>query len=300
MPALPNYPAHRQLVAPLRETAQLWRLVAGGLMAFAVYLLCTQVLYRALFNLWAARGDIDPVYALVSGTTPGAMYALLFGFGFMSLGVILARRLVHHRQWDTLTGPLGQALRQFWRVFCMLLLLNAALIALPPWDWGAPFVPNLDPGRWLVLLPLSLLAVLVQAGSEELVFRGYLQQQLAARFDSPVVWMLLPSVMFGLGHYLPEANGSNAGLIALWAVAFGILMADLTARAGTLGPAIAVHLVNNASAMLIVSLPDELSGLSLYLSPFSAENEAALREWLPVDFAMMFVSWLAARLAIRR
>ena len=62
----------------------------------------------------------------------------------------------------------------------------------------------------------------------------------------------------------------------------------------------AVHFWNNVGAILIVSLPDELSGLALYLSPFSMEDTEALRAWLPVDFAMMFVLWLAARVAIRR
>ncbi|MCX8226128.1 MAG: CPBP family intramembrane metalloprotease, partial [Sulfitobacter sp.] len=81
---------------------------------------------------------------------------------------------------------------------------------------------------------------------------------------------------------------------------FGILMADLTARAGSLGPAIAVHLCNNVAAILITSMPDDLSGLALYLTPFSMEDTEAMRAWLPVDFALMLVSWLAARLAIRR
>ena len=77
-------------------------------------------------------------------------------------------------------------------------------------------------------------------------------------------------------------------------------MADLTARAGTLGPAIAVHFVNNVTAILIVSMPDNLSGLALYLSPFSLADTEAVRAWLPVDFGFMLVSWLTARLAIRR
>ena len=81
---------------------------------------------------------------------------------------------------------------------------------------------------------------------------------------------------------------------------FGVLTADLTARAGTLGPAIALHFINNVSAMLIVSLPDDLSGLALYVVPFSLEDTAAVRAWLPVDFALMIVFWLAARLAIKR
>ena len=89
-------------------------------------------------------------------------------------------------------------------------------------------------------------------------------------------------------------------LIALWAGMFGLLMADLTARAGTLGPAIAVHLANNASALLLVSLPDSLNGLALYVTPIPMSDTELLRIWMPVDFAMFIVFWLAARLAIRR
>jgi hypothetical protein len=67
-----------------------------------------------------------------------------------------------------------------------------------------------------------------------------------------------------------------------------------------LGPAIAVHFWNNVSAILIISLPDGLSGLALYLTPFSMNDTAQIRAWLPVDFAITLVFWLAARLAIRR
>ncbi len=106
--------------------------------------------------------------------------------------------------------------------------------------------------------------------------------------------------MFALGHYLPQEAGGNALPIALWSGVFGILMADITARAGTLGPAIALHLFNNMIALLIVSLPDSLSGLSLYLLPYSMADTEHLRAWLAVDFATMFVTWLLARLALRR
>jgi membrane protease YdiL (CAAX protease family) len=150
------------------------------------------------------------------------------------------------------------------------------------------------------MLPLSLFVVLIQVSAEEIVFRGYVQQQLAARFKSPLIWMVLPSVLFAFGHYLPDTAGENAVMIAVWAGVFGIMMADLTARSGTLGPAVAVHLWNNVSAILIISLPGDLSGLALYLAPFGMEDAAAMRAWLPVDFALMFVSWLAARLALRR
>jgi membrane protease YdiL (CAAX protease family) len=209
-------------------------------------------------------------------------------------------RVVHDRHIGAVLGDWPLLVSQFRDVLILLILLNVAVWVLPPWDWGAPFVSNLSLSTWMMLLPISLLAVFVQISAEEVLFRGYLQQQLAARFSSPLVWMVLPAVVFGWGHYLPESDGVVAGPVALWAVVFGILMADLTARAGTLGPAIAVHLVNNVSAMMLVSLPDGFSGLALYLAPFSMEDTDMILAWLPVDFVFMIVSWLAARLAIRR
>jgi membrane protease YdiL (CAAX protease family) len=147
---------------------------------------------------------------------------------------------------------------------------------------------------------VSLLVVLIQTSAEEIVFRGYIQQGLAARFKSPAVWILGPSALFALGHYLPAEAGENALLITLWAGVFGCMMADLTARAGTLGPAIAVHFFNNVTALLVFASPTSLYGLSLYLMPYEMSDGAALRPWLAVDFAMMLVTWLTARLAIRR
>ena len=97
----------------------------------------------------------------------------------------------------------------------------------------------------------------------------------------------------------PALAGENAAIIALWAAIFGLLTADLTARAGTLGPAIAMHMFNNVMAILLVSVPDTLSGLSLAVLPASMSDPGALQSWLMLDFAMMIVSWLAARLALR-
>ena len=75
--------------------------------------------------------------------------------------------------------------------------------------------------------------------------------------------------------------------------------ADLTARAGSLGPAVAMHLVNNFAAMAIISTQGEMSGLALMKLPFGPDDEAAIAAFLPIDLATMGVSWLAARLAIR-
>ncbi|MBW4706626.1 CPBP family intramembrane metalloprotease [Roseobacter sp. YSTF-M11] len=294
-----DYIAHESLVSPARQSAQVWRLIMGLTIASGVYLICNQTMFRTLYT-WQGKDAVAFAQTLTEGSTPFAMYLMLLSFGFMTLGVAVALRVVHHRGLPAVLGDRRLFVQQLQAVLILLVLINGAIWLLPPWDMGAPLVPNMKLGLWVLLLPVSLLAVFVQVSAEEVLFRGYIQQQLAARFKSPLVWMVMPAVLFGFGHYLPDAAGSNATAIALWAVVFGLLMADLTARAGTLAPAIAVHLVNNVTAILIVSLPDDLSGLALYLSPFNLQDTEAVRAWLPVDFGFMIVSWLGARLAIRR
>jgi len=294
-----NYAAHERFIAPARDSAALWRLFLGFSLASVGYVALNQMFFQFVYSFVGAKSSA--LYDnLLKGETPQAMYLLLFSFVFMTMAVGVAVRIVHRRSALGLLGDLRPAVAQFGAVSMAMLGLTVAIFVLPPWDMGGDFVANMSMDRWLMLLPLSLIAVLVQVSAEEIVFRGYVQQQLAARFRSPLVWMVLPSTLFALGHYLPDTAGENALMIAVWAGFFGIMMADLTARSGTLGPAIAVHLWNNVSAILIVSLPDDLSGLALYLAPFGMDDTSAMRAWLPVDFAMMFVSWLAARLALRR
>lgn len=294
-----DYAAHEAFVAPARPTAAAWRFILGLALVVGCYVALGRMFFYVL-NMWA--GTSSPAFAdqVLEGLTPLPMLVLLFTFVFVTLAVAFVVRCFHRRPAWGLLGPMPLALRQFRAVLVLLIVLGAGLFVLPPWDMGGPLVPNLSMGLWAALLPVSLIALFVQVSAEEVLFRGYIQQQLAARFRSPLVWMVLPSVLFGLGHYLPEEAGENAVFIAVWASVFGILMADLTARAGSLGPAIAVHFYNNAVAILIVSVPDSLSGLALFHAPFGLADAATVRAWMPVDFAHMFVAWLVARLAIGR
>lgn len=263
-----------------------------------LYVLFTQLYQMVIFAL-ASDG---PAFAntLIEGATPVAMYILLGSFALISVAVFVVVRVLHQREALSVMGSVRLCIPQFMRVTGALIVLGIVLSVLPPYGYGEPLVSNMAVGVWTALLPLSLLAVFVQISAEEIVFRGYLQQQLGARFRSPLVWMVLPSMIFALGHYQPAEAGENAVMITVWAFVFGMLMADLTARAGTIGPALAVHFVNNVMALLITSLPDNLGGLALWHTPFGMEDAETLRAWLPVDFAAMLVSWLVARLALRR
>lgn len=294
------YTAHEILVAPARARGTLPRLLAGFALLVLVAYGLNAALQAAMITWFPDFWMRELAGAESQGASAPAMYLLLFSFAFIGIATMVATRIVYRRPALGVIGPLPLAVRQFWRVLRLLLLLGLLVFVLPPYDMGGDLVPNMAPGLWLALLPLSLLAILVQVGAEELLFRGFLQQGLAARFSSPLVWAVLPSALFAVGHYLPVEAGDNAWIVVAWAGVFGLLMADLTARAGTLGPAIAVHFVNNATSLLLVSVPDSLNGLALYTAPFSMADAEAMRAWLPVDFLAMLVGWLAARLALRR
>ncbi|MDH3262974.1 MAG: CPBP family intramembrane metalloprotease, partial [Paracoccaceae bacterium] len=231
------------------------------------------------------------------GDTPRGALLLLFSFVCMALGPIALARPLHLRSWLGFFGPSHAALSDFLKVFRALAILTAVLwLALPQ---SFELRPGMPVGEWLRLLPLTVLAVLAQTASEELAFRGYLQSQLAARFRSPLVWIVVPSALFAYGHYAPDATSGNALLFVAIAFAFAVAAADLTARTGTLGAAIAFHLANNLIAVAVTALPGTLSGVALYLYPFEASDVAAVPPLVALDLGVIGLSWLAARLALR-
>ncbi|WP_240453702.1 CPBP family intramembrane glutamic endopeptidase [Chachezhania antarctica] len=293
------YSAHEIFVAPARARPQLWRLLVtlavAALAFFGLNSAVGAILSRVFPDLWWTIAQDG-----VTGTTPVGLLFILYWFGIMAVATGLAVRVVQGRSPAGLIGPWRLFLGQFIRVFGAVLVLSIVVAALPPYDYGGPLKPNLAFGLWASLLPLAIPAIFVQVATEEIVFRGFLQQSLAARFRQPVIWLCLPSALFAAGHYAPTDMGDTALLYVGWTFAFGVMMADLTARAGTLGPAIAIHFVNNLAAILLVSLPDSLNGLALYLVPYDLSEGSGAQAWLMVDFAAVIVMWLTARVVLRR
>mgnify|MGYP000082494569 CR=1 FL=1 len=295
-----DYSAHERFVAPARETAELWRLVIGLVLSAAIVMISAPLLWQALFyglsddSYRALYDDLDALLL------PQSLLLMLFSFGFLWLAIAVVTVMLHQRRPETLIGSPTIAWMQAKFVLVALGLLFAVLFVLPPYRHDPPLQDGLELSRWLLFLLPALVGIFIQTSAEEVLFRGYIQQQLAARFKSPLIWLVLPSVLFGLAHYAPDDYGGNAWLVVIWATVFGMIAADLTARSGTLGPAIALHFVTNTSAFLLIAPQGEMSGLALYRFGFSASDEIALRSYLPLDFAVMLVSWLTARLALRR
>jgi membrane protease YdiL (CAAX protease family) len=154
-------------------------------------------------------------------------------------------------------------------------------------------------GQLLLWLLPALVMILLQSGAEELLFRGFLQQQLGARFGAPLIWMVVPSALFALLHYDPITFGDFAIYPMIWAFAFGLIAADLTARSGNLGAAIALHFCNNVFALLLSGSAGNMDGLALYVTALDPESLAHPLGILRESLSLLIV-WLGARIALRR
>jgi uncharacterized protein len=99
-------------------------------------------------------------------------------------------------------------------------------------------IPDTMVNNALLFFAVAMLAPLV----EELVFRGLLQKSLSHRMP---IWaaILIASALFALVHFDPKAFPILMGM----GVVFGVLYH----KTGSLRANIAVHMVNNAAALLL-------------------------------------------------
>ena len=295
-----SYAPFQAFIRPAFRSADSWRvLVMLAGVEFALFV-TFGVVYGFGDNATAAP-DTTPAETVI---------------GFLAFGITLAlfhlfALLVHRRGIGSMTGPLRPLLRDFAMVALAIGLLRIVLELAPPFIDPAELALTRDLGRWAAWLPVAVLAIGVQATTEEVIYRGYLQQQLAVLSSSRLVWMGIPAVMFGAAHYLNGLGPAEGLSWAIWAGTLGLACADLTARTGNLGAAIALHLVNNLFATIVVAVEGwPASGLALFLYPYESPDavdyglSTLLEPWsllqMTTSLATIGLMWLTARLALRR
>ena len=286
-----------RFVAPARARPALWRLVLGTVLIGAVWAGLAIALIAGIGLSIPPAEQPAFIENLRTGATPEAVLLLMLTFAGLALGPMLAARFLHARPLLSVIGPLGRLARDFAKTAAVIAVISGLSFSL--WSLIHNAVPNLPASVWLGFLPLALAGVLLQTGAEEIAFRGYLLQQLAARFSSPVVWMWGSALIFGAVHYSPDVDGLNRWLVMLWAAGFGLVAADLTRVTGSIGAALGFHFANNVAGILFVATPGVVSGLSLYLTPYSI-SEAPMASSFAADALWLIVGWFLCRLALRR
>lgn len=254
---------------------QLWRTAAGTALVFTVYIVSGMALLLAAVG----AGLISPAVlnALVDPAAPPAPFAesvagllvLLATFWGVWLGLWAAVRWFHARPLSSVISTDGRfSLREFGigaAIAAGYLAINFGWVLL---SGGEPQRSGVEIGSWLAVFAPVCIFIFFQIGAEELVFRGYLPQQLAARGAPAVVWALVPSLLFGLMHWA-NAGGNTAFAIyyVLAAAITGMVLMVMVWRTGSLAAAMGFHFLNNVGGFLFVGSEGGLGSLALYTFP---------------------------------
>lgn len=297
------YAPHHDYVRPARHVTHPGKIVMVCAIFLAAYFGIPLIVLTVLPGNMA-----DAFYA---GVTPLATMAQFAIFGAWAWVLVRALWRFHGRGFWSLIGPYSAAwddMRKTVLGVGMIMILTQVM--LPIGSYGEPAEIR-SIGLWLGLLPFAIIVIMIQVSTEELLFRGYLQQQFACLSSSPWVWMVLPSLLFGLWHFW-NGNSLTEGLVyVFWATLLGLACADLTARTGNLGAAIGLHLANNFVAVMFIGTQGwPMSGLALILYPYqdpnllSAEIAEVAGLWMGFSMAIAALSvlivWLAARISLKR
>lgn len=297
------YAPHAAHVAPAVRSSALIHTFVGFCAIEFFYRVGTE----AAFYLFESVADMTGSPALEPGSRPEVLFNLL-SFAILAVAVAFVVWMTHRRGPRTLVGDIGRLWPDFRKATLAALLIFVMIEALSPIWYGAEAVRQ-PVGPWLLFLPWSLLAIFVQVASEELFYRGYLQQQIAARYSNPLIWMVATNVIFASVHWSNGVDTVDSVQYVLWAFVFGLAASDLVARTGSLGAALGLHFVNNIFAFVIIGATDDLdSALALFLLPpvydlpdiLPPAPDPAMVVYFLYDLGIILLAWLAIRIAVRR
>jgi membrane protease YdiL (CAAX protease family) len=253
---------------PAEDRPQFWRTALGLALVVALWIAASiAVVFGAARLLGRPAAEVA---AANTFATASAYFLTFLGF---HIGLALVLPLLHRRGYTSLFGPARRlTLRHYARGAGVTLGLAAALYGLMglerlvlPAGVSPPLQLHQPPLAWLAVVIPALALIAMQTLAEEALFRGYLLQQLRARFRSPLIWAVLPSLAFGALHYDAATYGAiNASAYVLNAAVLGTLAAFITLRTGNLAAAAGLHFGNNA-ALVAVGLKGNMAGFSLFV-----------------------------------
>ena len=289
------YARFAPMISAASERSAIWRIVAVTVSALGLLF----VWLGAIALVLSLVEDVSFETALraIAGGDPATSSGAIIYFmivGVLGLATLLAVRFWHRRGALSLIGPGARTLRHF-VVAGAVTLGVVAILTIIPTARDETTVRNLDVGVWLMWLPFALIAVAAQTGAEELFFRGYLQSQIAARFRSPLVWLIVPALAFAAAHYSPVFPTATALTYMAYAALFGVLAGDLTARTGSIGAAWGFHFANNAVAVTIIAVDGTITGLGLFRSTSGLAELSVLSPWVLADLGALVLVWWCIR-----
>ncbi len=227
------------------------RLRLVDLLIFLVSLLGLALGASMLLAAWLGPERLAKAMPEAGGGDPMALLALLATFFLIGLPAVAIAVARHGRAASALLGLHLTGGRWLWlapiAVLIVSFIVDEGVLRLVREFAGSEVLPTVNaviaeiattPGRVvLAILVMGVLAPLV----EELVFRGLLYGYVEGRFGAMAA-LIVSSLAFAAAHVEPI----HVALV----LPIGVLLGWTRMRTGSLWPAIAAHVANNAVAVL--------------------------------------------------
>jgi membrane protease YdiL (CAAX protease family) len=266
--------AFERWIEPALPPRRMWRLAVGLLAGLIVWLAIAYATPWGYYYGWIIFGDEgggdfwQEMLALDIGATHLSVVVILVASTGFWAAAWIAAKLQRQPFWS-LVSPARQINLRWLSVGMLLsvaeLALGWALSSILPSDALPARFNQPDMMMWAAFIVPVVVLTFVQAGGEELFFRGYLMQHIAARFRNPLIWGLVPSMLFGLGHYFSGVTFEHAIYYVISTALFGVTAAVMVWRTGDLSAAIGFHIGTNVIAFLFIGSDDMFVGTPLWL-----------------------------------
>jgi membrane protease YdiL (CAAX protease family) len=187
---------------------------------------------------------------LVGNLAPFVGYLVVFG----GLAALILRRppwMFAFRRRSPEWGLFGIAIA-LQLVLSAVEIVGLNLLGIVDFEFHAP-----DLTAVLVLVPLAVVGIAVQAGTEEFIVRGALMQMVFRMTSQAWLVILLPAIAFAALHVsnLPE----GAGVVAyLPYFSMGLVWGWIAWRTGSIWFTWGLHYANNAFNAVLVGNPDDV------------------------------------------
>ena len=224
------------------------------------------VLFGAAYALFTWQAGAAPPSGMQGFlASPIGILTALSSFAGIWIGLWIAMRWVHGEPLSALFG-VGRRVSRSGFLKGLVAVLITSLVSEILLYLLQPEIARgaISLSSWLLFLVPIVALTLLQTSSEEVLFRGYLLRGLANRFKSPVVWALLPGLLFTSLHWSPSSTVAINACVLASIAAFALLLTLVVHATGNLGAAFGAHLGNNLTGFLLISHQESYNSFALF------------------------------------
>ena len=193
------------------------------------------------------------------GVSPLAYMLFLLVFPASLIALYLGQKFIHKR---TLLSLHTAAQKIRWsrgmQAFLLTWTVLGSFTLIGHFSGLSPINTNFDAGRFAIYALVSLIFIPLQSGTEEIIFRGYLNQGFTHILKNKWIAFVITSVLFASMHLSnPEAlKGAEDGILLLTMSSyffFGFIACIMVWMDDGLESAIGFHAGNNCFAAIFVN-----------------------------------------------